>query len=75
MGAVKCIYGEAIELAALGLLTIARGSHVEPDAHGKWWADLSPVLGPRLGSFDNRSLALAAEVAWLEEHWHRPTAS
>lgn len=74
-GEVKCIYGETIELRSLGELTIARGSHVEPDALGKWWADLSPVSGPKLGPFDNRRFALAAEVAWLEEHWLRPTAS
>lgn len=75
MGGVKCIYGEAIELAALGNLTIERGSHVEPDAQGKWWADLSPVSGPKLGPFENRSLALAAEVAWLERHWLKPPVS
>lgn len=47
-GEVKCIYGETIELRSLGELTIARGSHVEPDALGKWWADFSPVSGPKL---------------------------
>jgi hypothetical protein len=71
-GGVKCIYCEAIELATLGSLRIKRGSNVEPDAQGKWWADLSPVSGPKLGPFENRSLALAAEVAWLEQHWLRP---
>jgi hypothetical protein len=75
VGGVRCIYGEAIELRSLGELSIARGSHVEPDALGKWWADLSPVAGPKLGPFANRSLALAAEVAWLERHWLKPEAS
>jgi hypothetical protein len=74
-GGVKCIYGEAIELAALGNLTIERGSHVEPDATGKWWADLSPVAGPKLGPFENRSQALGAEVAWLEHNWLTSAAS
>jgi hypothetical protein len=68
-GAVRCLYDEAIDLSALGSLTIARASHVEPDADGRWWADLLPVNGPTLGPFNARSLALAAERAWLEAHW------
>ncbi|MHB8860928.1 MAG: hypothetical protein ACYC6N_00885 [Pirellulaceae bacterium] len=48
---------------------ISRGSHVEPDAAGNWYADLSPVGGPLLGSFSHRSAALAAERDWLEGHW------
>jgi hypothetical protein len=68
-GQVHCIYGEAIDLAQLGRVQIARGSHVEPDATGQWFADLSPVAGPRLGPFAVRSEALKAEVAWLETHW------
>ena len=73
VGDVKCIYGEAIQLSQVGTLHIARGSHVEPDASGGWWADLSPVSGPKLGPFESRSAALKAEVNWLEEHWLRPT--
>jgi hypothetical protein len=53
----------------LGRLSIARGSHVEPTADGRWTADLSPAGGPLLGPFERRSQALAAEVAWLETHW------
>jgi hypothetical protein len=45
-GAVRCLYAEAIDLAALGTLAIRRASHVEPDGQGHWWADLSPVGGP-----------------------------
>lgn len=60
-----CIYMETIDLAQLGNLSIRRASHVEPDAHGHWWADLSPVNGPRLGPFLKRSDALDAEVDWL----------
>ena len=68
-GNVRAIYAELLDLATLGLPSIRRGSHVEPDDDGFWCVDLSPVDGPRLGPFINRSAALAAEVAWLEEHW------
>jgi len=68
-GMVRCLYGEAIELAALGLLQIRRASHVEPTADGQWLADLSPLSGPLLGPFVCRSEALAAEEAWITEHW------
>ena len=72
-GHARCIYGEEIDLAALGQLSICRASHVEPDAAGQWWADLAPVAGPRLGPFGQRIQALAAEHAWLEQHWlNRP---
>ena len=68
-GAVRCIYGEEINLVALGSLAITRASHVEPDQQGRWWADLSPIHGPSLGPFRHRSEALAAEHAWLESTW------
>ena len=64
-GQVRCVYDEAIDLAQLGELSIRRASHVEPDDQGRWWADLAPVEGPKLGPFDRRSSALAAELAWL----------
>jgi hypothetical protein len=67
-GQVMCLYDEAIDLAALGRLTIFRASHVEPDEHGQWWADLAPVAGPRLGPFARRSEALGAEQTWLRIH-------
>ena len=70
-GAIRCLYDETIDLSALGQMTIARGSHVEPDSHGKWFADLGPVKGPKLGPFSCRSQALAAERAWLEANWLR----
>ncbi|MEQ8854378.1 hypothetical protein [Gimesia sp.] len=66
---IRCLYDETLELTALGQLQIQRGSHVEPTADGNWTADLSPVSGPSLGPFPRRSEALAAEVAWLEQHW------
>lgn len=68
-GAVRCIYSEAIDLAALGSPAIQRASHVEPTPDGLWLADLSPVQGPVLGPLARRSEALAAELAWLEAHW------
>ena len=68
-GNIRCVYGEVIDLAALGSLTIARGSHVEPTEDGHWTADLSPAGGPVLGPFDRRSDALTAELNWLESHW------
>ena len=68
-GSVRGIYGEALDLAALGTLKIARASHVEPGPDGRWFADLSPVDGPVLGPYEKRSEALDAEVAWLEENW------
>jgi hypothetical protein len=49
-------------------LHIERASHLDPDAKGQWWADLSPVHGPTLGPFAQRSDALAAEVRWLEDY-------
>jgi hypothetical protein len=68
-GRVRGIYGEEIDLDALGPLRIERASHVEPNEQGRWLADLSPVGGPVLGPYQKRTDALAAEVAWLEENW------
>ena len=67
-GTVRCLYAEAVDLASMGPMSIRRASHVEPDELGQWWADLSPLKGPRLGPFAVRSAALAAESSWLEEH-------
>ncbi len=68
-GRVRCLYDEAIDLSALGRPTIRRGSHVEPDDHGRWVVDLSPVSGPTLRPLATRSQALAAERHWLEANW------
>lgn len=68
-GTVRCLYDETLDLHTLGKLSISRGSHVEPNDEGQWFADLSPVGGPQLGPFGSRSAALTAEVGWLEEHW------
>jgi len=64
-GSVRCLYTELLPLAALGTLAIRRASHVEPADDG-WYADLSPLHGPKLGPFDLRSQALHAEEEWLE---------
>ena len=68
-GVGRCIYTEVVDLHRLGPLTITRGSHVEPNDRGEWFADLAPVDGPKLGPFSNRSDALTAEAKWLQEHW------
>jgi hypothetical protein len=67
-GEVCCLYGELIDLASLGTVSIQRASHVEPDRDGFWWADLAPVGGPRLGPHAKRSEALQAETSWLERY-------
>jgi hypothetical protein len=70
-GTIRCLYDDALPLHGLGPLQITRASHIEPDAQGQWWADLSPVPGPRLGPFARRNAALTAEVDWLRDH-HLP---
>jgi hypothetical protein len=68
-GEVRCVYGEAIDLHVLGQPQVTRASHVEADQQGRWWADLTPVNGPRLGPFRLRTQALDAEQEWLSHHW------
>lgn len=68
-GQIRFLYSEELDLTQLGELTIRRVSYVEPDDAGTWWSDLRPVSGPVLGPYPVRSLALAAEVHWLREHW------
>jgi len=67
-GTVQTLYTEAIDLRKFGKLNIQRASHVDADRKGMWWANLSPVKGPRLGPFRLRSQALKAEVAWIKKH-------
>jgi hypothetical protein len=64
-GRLRCLFDEFIDLAALGRVSIRRGSHVEPTEDGRWTADLSPVGGPVLGPFAGRSQALAAEAEYM----------
>jgi hypothetical protein len=71
-GGVRCVYDEAINLSALGRVQIRRASHVEPNDDGRWFADMAPCDGPRLGPFERRSDALAAERLWLRVNWLVP---
>lgn len=72
-GSIRCLYDETLDLTAIGATKIRRASHVEPDEHGGWTADLGPVGGPTLGPYSIRSEALAAEQVWLERHWLMPS--
>ena len=74
-GAVRCVYGEAIDLSQLGSIEVRRASSVEPDEQGRWHADLSPVNGPLLGPFARRSEAVTAEEDWLNARWLVPPES
>ena len=71
-GQGRCVYGEAIDLTALGKLAIRRGSHVESTPDARWTADMSPVNGPVLGPFPCWSEAIAAERDWLADNWLQP---
>ena len=66
-GGVRCVYGEELDLRALGKLQITRASHVEPDRDGYWWADMGPANGPVLGPYGSRTEALGAERGWLNQ--------
>ena len=68
-GAVRGIYSDLIPYQAIGTPDIVRASHVEPDKHGMWWADMTPMNGPKLGPFLERSKAIQTEVQWLETYW------
>ena len=68
-GRVEAVYDEAVDLSLIGRPVITRASRVEPDAGGRWTADLDPVGGPALGPFRLRSEALRAEADWLRENW------
>ena len=59
------IYSDDFEYGELGKPQIRRASHVEPDATGQWFADLSPVDGPKIGPFDKRNEAIDAELEFL----------
>lgn len=52
-------------MARHGDLNISRASHVEPTPEGKWEVDLTPVGGPKVGTFIRREWALAFERNWL----------
>lgn len=62
-GDLRMVYGETLDLTALGRQQVVRASHVEPDDGGNWFAHI--IDGPTLGPFGKRSDAIYAEVAWL----------
>jgi len=67
-GTVRCLYGEEIDLPALGELTIRRVSHVEPDERGCWWAEIVlDGVAARLGPYARRSTALRVEAEFIAE--------
>ena len=74
-GLMRCVYSDAIPLQGFGHVRIERASHVEPNDHGEWIADLSPVSGPTLGPFRKRTDAIEAEVQWLRDNWLIPANS
>lgn len=63
-GKVQSIYNEELELEKLGINNIKRASHVEPEGD-VWFADLSPINGPKLGPFKKRSEALKFEHDYI----------
>lgn len=64
-GAARLLYQEELDLSGLGKVQILRASLVEPDEHGKWWADLRLTAGPVLGPFKRRTEAVRAETDWI----------
>jgi len=68
-GTLKFLYYDELKpLLDLGDATVEvkRASHVDPefvDGELKWFADL--ISGPKLGPFNTRDDAIAAEVEWL----------
>jgi hypothetical protein len=69
-GIVEFIYSDGLrKVLSEGRSEIFRASHVEPDEKSLWWADMSPVKGPKLGPYNTRTDALEAEVKWLEVNY------
>ena len=72
-GSGQMLYDEDLDLAKVGRTAIVRASTVEPDSDGKWFVDFAPIgINLKLGPFDKRSEALAAEHTWLDENHIRP---
>ena len=65
-GTIHSVYSDDFDYKMLGETNIRRASHVEPDEQGRWFVDLSPVGGPKLGPFNRRKDALDAEIVHLE---------
>ena len=60
------IYNDSFDYRNIGRHQIRRASHVELDETGNWFADLSPVDGPKIGPFDKRNEAIEAELEFLK---------
>ena len=68
-GTAIMIYTEDIDVTEIGdVQSITRASRVEPVNRNQWAADMRPVGGPVIGTFNKRSDALTAEVNWIEEN-------
>lgn len=70
-GSMQFIHNDRLTAAVkkrFGKVSIQRASHVEPTDDGRWTADMEPSGGPVLGPFDDRSVALKAEVKWLQDN-------
>lgn len=62
---IRFIHNDKLmNLSKMGSTNIKRASFVEPEG-AEWFADLSPVNGPKLGPFEKRQEALDAEVEYL----------
>lgn len=72
-GSVKFLYYDELKpLLDIGDVHVSRASHVDPErtAEGlKWFCDLSPVNGPKLGPFETRAEAIEEEVKWLSANY------
>lgn len=72
-GTIVYIHNDTVasDFKSLGKIQIKRASNVEPTANGEWNVDLSPVGGPESLEqvFDNRTVALAEEVAYLKANF------
>jgi hypothetical protein len=66
-------YDELKPLLELGKPSIERISHVDAfivDDSIVWFADLSPINGPKLGPCNNRDEAIEAELKWISDNLH-----
>ncbi len=72
-GTVKFLYYDELKpLLNIGDVHVARASHVDPEKTEdglKWFADLSPVNGPKIGPFETRNEAIAGEIEWLTKNY------
>lgn len=72
-GTVKFLYYDELKpLLSVGpTYDVIRASHVDPERTNdglKWFANMFPVNGPKLGPFETRAAAIKAEIDWLMEN-------